>query len=251
MILRSILGAVIFYTSLPLPTTWVVEWQRIARWAPLIGLLIGGTLSLTEKILQLVGVPDLTCGALLVCLWLVITGGLHLDGVIDTADGLSVPEQERRLEVMSDSVAGAFGVMAAVVVLLVKTAALSELANHSWLVLMVSASWGRWAQILAIALYPYLKPNGKGAFHKQAMQIPQDLLWGLLPLLLVSCCWLVMTPQQWLLVLLALLGSSIIAWLVSAWFHWQLGGHTGDTYGATVEWTEALILCWLTTLSYW
>jgi adenosylcobinamide-GDP ribazoletransferase len=100
---------------------------------------------------------------------------------------------------------------------------------------------------VAIAFYPYLKPTGKGAFHKEAIRTPQDILLGLLLLLGLSGLPLLLDRGVWVSVEMAV-GGCAIAILTSAWFHRQLGGHTGDTYGAVVEWTEALFLCLLTSL---
>jgi adenosylcobinamide-GDP ribazoletransferase len=244
----SFLGAVTFYTTIPLPSSWPLEFRGIARWAPLIGLLIGGLLGIVDTVLQQVGVPILTRSALIVVCWIALTGGLHLDGAMDTADGLAVQDPQRRLEVMVDSATGAFGAMAAVALLLLKTAALTNIEAYRWFALMMAAGWGRWGQVAAIAFYPYLKPTGKGAFHKEAIRTPQDILLGLF--LLLGLCGLAIRLDQgsiWTTLVMAV-GGSAIALMIGAWFHHQLGGHTGDTYGAVVEWTEALFLCLLTTL---
>jgi adenosylcobinamide-GDP ribazoletransferase len=167
---------------------------------------------------------------------------------MDTADGLAVQDPQRRLEVMVDSATGAFGAMAAVALLLLKTAALTNIEAYRWFALMMAAGWGRWGQVAAIAFYPYLKPTGKGAFHKEAIRTPQDILLGLF--LLLGLCGLASGLDQgsiWTTLVMAV-GGSAIALMTGAWFHHQLGGHTGDTYGAVVEWTEALFLCLLTTL---
>jgi adenosylcobinamide-GDP ribazoletransferase len=166
---------------------------------------------------------------------------------MDTADGLAVQDRKRRLEVMADSATGAFGAMAAIALLLLKTAALTDIGAYRWLALMASAGWGRWGQVVAIAFYPYLKPTGKGAFHKEAIRTPQDILLGLLLLLGLSGLPLLLDKAVWLSLVMAV-GGCAIALLTGAWFHRQLGGHTGDTYGAVVEWTEALFLCLLTSL---
>lgn len=244
----SITAAVTFYTCLPIPSQWSLEFQGIARWAPLVGLLIGGILGLADTALEQLGMPGLTRSAVVVVAWITLTGGLHLDGVADTADGLAVPDPQRRLEVMADSVTGAFGIMAVIAVLLLKTAALTDLEEYRWLVLMASAGWGRWGQVVAIACYPYLKPTGKGAFHKEAIRPLQDILLGFLLLLSLSSWLLIQSPQEWLLGLGIAAGGCVLALLTGAWFNHQLGGHTGDTYGAVVEWTEALLLCLLTIL---
>lgn len=241
-------AAIAFYTCLPVPARWPLNFQGIARYAPLVGLGIGGLLALGDQLLTVAGLPVLTRSALVVALWLAVTGGLHLDGAIDTADGLAVPVPQRRLEVMADSRTGAFGVMAAVVVLGLKTFALADIAETRWLALMAAAGWGRWGQVVAIACYPYLKPKGKGAFHKQHSRPHWDLWPGGLALLalLGGCVLLNLAPWQRLAAVA--LGGFALSTLTGAWLNHKLGGHTGDTYGAVVEWTEALLLCLLTAL---
>ena len=112
----AIAAAVAFYTCLPVPMSWTLEFRGIARLAPAIGLLIGGMLGLADVGLQLLGMPALTRSALVIVLGIAVTGGLHLDGAMDAADGLAVPDPVRRLEVMRDSVTGAFGAMAAIAI---------------------------------------------------------------------------------------------------------------------------------------
>lgn len=244
----SLLAAVTFYTCIPIPVGWALEFRGIARWAPLMGLLIGGILGAVDAGMQQLGVPIMTRSALIVVSWIALTGGLHLDGVMDAADGLAVQDRERRLAVMADSATGAFGAMAATALLLLKIAALTDIETSRWFALMASAGWGRWGQVVAIAFYPYLKPTGKGAFHKQAIRTSHDILLGLL--LLLGLCGFPLflgTSNSWQLLLMAV-GGSVIAFLTGAWFNRQLGGHTGDTYGAVVEWTEALFLCLFTAI---
>ncbi|WP_442957354.1 adenosylcobinamide-GDP ribazoletransferase [Phormidium sp. CCY1219] len=242
--LRSGLAAAIaFYTCLPVPLNWTLEFRGIARFAPWIGVAIGLLLGLLDGLLQLLEMPVLTRSAIVVIAWIAITGGLHLDGAIDTADGLGVQDPQRRLEVMADSVTGAFGVMAAIALILLKTAALTDLDAHRAIVLIAAAGWGRWGQLVAIARYPYLKATGKGAMHKESMHSPWDLLPGLLLLWGLSGVQLLLGSDEWIVAAGMATGGSAIAILTGAWFNYKLGGHTGDTYGAVVEWTEALFLC--------
>ncbi len=225
-----------------------LDFQKVAYFAPLVGLLIGGILGLLDWLIDALGMPIITRSALIVIVWIAITGGLHLDGAMDTADGLAVGNPQRRLEVMADSATGAFGAMAAIAVVLLKTAALIENPENHWLILMAACGWGRWGQQVAIACYPYLKPTGKGAFHKQAIQSYKDLLPGLGLLLGLSLLQIFINPAKIWLGLGMTVAGCAIAILTSAWFNRQLGGHTGDTYGAVVEWTEALFLCVLTVI---
>jgi adenosylcobinamide-GDP ribazoletransferase len=240
----SVMAAIAFYTCIPVPA-WTLDFRQVARLVPLIGLGIGSLLGLLDHSLQIIGMPILTRSAVIVVAWVAITGGLHLDGAMDTADGLAVTDPKRRLEVMVDSHTGAFGAIAAIALLLLKTVALAELPDWRWFLLPLVAGWGRWAQQVAIAHYPYLKPTGKGAFHKAAIRSWRDTVPSLLMLLLLGLLpILVFLNARWLGV--GLLSGGAIALVVPAWFNRKLGGHTGDTYGAVVEWTEAILLISLT-----
>jgi adenosylcobinamide-GDP ribazoletransferase len=241
-------AAVAFYTCLPVPISWTLEFRGIARFAPALGLGIGAMLGLADAGLEFLKMPVLTRSALIIVLGIAVTGGLHLDGAMDTADGLAVPDRDRRLEVMADSVTGAFGAMAAIAIVLLKTAALSDLNNYRWLALMGVAGWGRWGQLVAIARYPYLRAEGKGAFHKESVYSAFDFIPGVLLLLSLSLLQILLEDDRWLLAAGMAFGGSAIGILAGAWFNHRLGGHTGDTYGAVVEWTEALLLCLLAAL---
>lgn len=243
------IASIIFYTSIPMPYIEKLEFGEVARFAPAIGLIIGGILGLFDIIVaNFLEIPVLTRSALVVVIWIAITGGLHLDGAMDTADGLAVMDKERRLEVMSDSATGAFGAMAAIVLVLLKTVALTEIHENRWLMLMAACGWGRWGQILAIARYDYLKPTGKGAFHRQAIRSYKDVLPSVLLLLSLSGVILLLDGKYLLLAIAIAVTGSTFAFFTGAWFNHKLGGHTGDTYGAVVEWTEALFLCAMTII---
>ena len=127
--LSTLVGAIAFYTCLPVPQRWTLRLDGIARWAPVVGLGIGGLVGLLDCGLGYLGMPILTRSAIVVAVWVTITGGLHLDGAMDTADGLAVLDPQRRLQVMADSYTGAFGAMTAGIILLLKVAALTDIVG--------------------------------------------------------------------------------------------------------------------------
>jgi len=236
-------GALMFYTCLPVPQRWPLEFRWIACWVPWVGAVVGGLLAIADHLLSALHVPSLVASTLVIAVGIAITGGLHVDGVMDTADGLAVPNASRRLAVMSDSHMGAFGGMAAIVLVQLKVVALASITDYRAFVLVAVAMWGRWAQQWAIARYPYLKKEGKGAFHKAALPTVWHSLPHLLGLICLSgvlgACRLVPIG----ILTRASIGGLLLSLLTSAYFYRQLGGHTGDTYGAVVEWSEALLLC--------
>ncbi|MEO0648906.1 MAG: adenosylcobinamide-GDP ribazoletransferase [Cyanobacteria bacterium J06650_10] len=236
-------AALMFYTCLPIPTNWPLEFRRIARWVVGVGTVVGGLLAIADWTMSLFHLPTSVASILVVAFGIAVTGGLHLDGVMDVADGLAVPDTDRRLAVMSDSRMGAFGGMAAVVLILLKVLALAAVSQHRWFALIAVSMWGRWAQQWAIARYPYLKKEGKGAFHKAALPTQ----WHVMPslLLIFSLTGLLslsgFIPTE--MAIRASIGGFVISLLTNTYFVRKLDGHTGDTYGAVVEWTEAFLLC--------
>jgi adenosylcobinamide-GDP ribazoletransferase len=240
---RKFQAALIFYTCLPLRPQGNLDFRGIALYAPLIGVFIGWAIASFDFGLGLLkSTPEFIYlrSLLTILLGLLITGGLHLDGAMDAADGLAVTDPQRRLEVMSDSNTGAFGAMAAIAILLLKVVALAAIGNHRFWILASIWAWARWGQLRAIMAYPYLKATGKGKFHQEDLHHWQ--VW--LVAILLTIANLAIGYFYNLLALgigLMAIGFSL-SWLIGAWFHRQLGGHTGDTYGALVEWTEALSL---------
>jgi adenosylcobinamide-GDP ribazoletransferase len=241
-LILSFFGAILFYTIIPLPSFLPISFSKVAVWLPVVGFLIGSLLGLSGYVFNVLGFSPFLQGVLIVAFWICITGGLHLDGVMDTADGLAVTNPDKRLTVMGDSHTGAYGVMAGVMVILLKVASVMAITENLWFYLVFSAGWARWGQFMSIVLYPYLKVEGKGAFLKKSLDLPFDIIFTclfIIPLLLIQYFWLKNSLQ--LIVIETFIGI-ISSLLTGWWFYQQLKGHTGDTYGATVEWSEALIL---------
>jgi adenosylcobinamide-GDP ribazoletransferase len=219
------------------------RFERIARFAPWIGLVLGGLQALLWW-LPAGWLPAPARLALVMALGLALTGGLHHDGALDTADGLAAGPR-RRLEAMADSRVGAAAVQVALLLALLRAAGLACLLPASpllgALLLVWAAFWGRLAPLPAMAFHPYLRREGSAAFHRRHWQgLARELRPALLALaLLLALGWLLPIPLlgRWL----GLLGL-LPAWLVPWWLGRRLGGHCGDSYGASVEWTETLSL---------
>jgi adenosylcobinamide-GDP ribazoletransferase len=243
--LRDLAGAWVFYSVLPAWPWPAPRFERIARFAPWIGLVLGG-LEAALWLLTSGWLPVLTQSALVIALGLWLSGGLHADGVIDTADGLAAGP--RALEAMEDSRAGAAGVQALALLLLLRLAGLVALAAAvppplvAWTLLLV-AIWSRISPLLAIACFAYLRERGTAGFHRQGRaQLGHELLPAALALLLLSA---LVGGRTQLLWWPSLLLPALPALLLPFGLGRRLGGHSGDTYGACVEWTSsvALLLC--------
>jgi adenosylcobinamide-GDP ribazoletransferase len=238
--LQDLTGAWIFYTVLPAWPGIAPRFERIARFAPWIGAVLGALQGLLWWGLE-GHVPVLTQVCLVLAAGLWLSGGLHMDGAMDTADGLAAG-RERLLEAMADSRVGASGVQALVVVLLLRAGALAALGPLAPLALVWAAVWGRVAPLVAMAHFPYLRERGSAAFHRRhwaglAVELRPTLL--LLATLLPLSPWLVGGAA--LPLAIAVLGC-LPAIGVPLWLGRRLGGHSGDSYGACVEWGESLAL---------
>jgi adenosylcobinamide-GDP ribazoletransferase len=236
--LRDLAGAWIFYSVLPAWPAVAPRFERIARFAPWIGAVLGALQALLWA--ALAGrVPLLAQVALTLVLALALSGGLHMDGAMDTADGLAAGD--RLLEAMDDSRVGASGAQALAVLLLLRAAALACLGSWAPPALIWAAVWGRIAPLLAMARFPYLRPAaGTAGFHRRHWSgLRRELrpALALLALLLALSLWWLPAPMP-----AALLLGALPALLVPLGLGRRLGGHSGDSYGACVEWSESLAL---------
>ena len=250
--LRDLAGAWIFYSVLPAWPWPEPRFRRIARFAPWVGAVLGGLQGLLWWGLE-GRVPPLAQVALVLAAGLLLTGGLHMDGAMDTADGLAAGE--RLLEAMDDSRVGASGAQALALLLLLRTAALATLATAAPLALPWAALWGRVAPLVAMARFPYLRPGGTAAFHREywaglARELrPTALLVLVVVVIDMAVAGWVVAGSGASKAVLAGLAGLLPALVVPLWLGRRLGGHSGDSYGACVEWSEALALLLSAALS--
>lgn len=201
---------------------------------PLVGLWMGGVLVAADWLLGDLFAAPLRA-ALLLGIWLLLSGGLHLDGLLDAFDGLlGGHNPERRLEIMRDEATGAFGFAGGAILLLVKFSALQSSAALAT-ALLLTPVLGRWAIALAIVAYPYAREEGLGSAMKAHAGWQQALLASLLAL---AVSWF--GAGWWGLLLLGAVGVLVLA--VGAFVRRRIPGFTGDIYGALCELSEALVL---------
>ncbi|RIH86229.1 adenosylcobinamide-GDP ribazoletransferase [Calidithermus roseus] len=214
-----------FLTTFPVPKLGEVqpgEMRAASAFYPLAGYCLGGVLALAAWLTQ--ALPDGLQGALLLALWLGLTGMLHLDGLLDCADALLAmkPPQER-LKILSDVHLGSFAFGVGFVHLLLKWQLLAW-GPSPWLLLCLPAIV-RFGLLVPMNLYPAAKQEGLGARSREG-RIGLALLFALPALALF--------PWQALTVLLAVL-------LLARWGAGRLGGGlSGDVYGALVEVGESV-----------
>ncbi|HET7314129.1 adenosylcobinamide-GDP ribazoletransferase [Salinisphaera sp.] len=206
---------------------------------PLVGLLIGAVLVAAGALLR--EAPPLLAAALLVAVWAGVTGALHLDGLADCVDGWFAGHSDatRTLTVMKDPAAGPAAVVALVVVLLAKFAALAALLGRgvsSVGVLLAVPMLARTAAAALMAVTVYRRADGIA--RDQAATRPRGaIVMGTIAAALVAVCLLPIGLWGLLVVLTAAIGYG--------WRRiWQrrIGGYTGDVAGALIELTETAAL---------
>lgn len=226
-------------TSIPLPFSFDGD-DRPAGYAaayyPLVGLILGAGLCLAGEALYFL-LPAQIAAVLLLALWVALTGMLHLDGFMDSCDGLLPPrDRECRLEIMKDSRVGAFGVVGGVLLLLLKFNGLATLpAANRGMLLLVIPMLARWGQMYAMRRYPLARSTGMGALFRQG------LTW---PRVAVSSAVVILASVAWLGVdgLLLAAAAGLTTLLLANFAVVRLGGLTGDVYGALCETIEAVLL---------
>ncbi len=247
---REFLSALRFLTVLPAPGSARLFEEDESESAfvtgceyfPLIGLLLAALLWLLALLFSRV-LPGLALSALLVVALVILTGGLHLDGLMDSCDGLVVgTTRERKLEIMSDSRVGSFGVLGALCTLLLKFALLASIAVPSLpLALLLALPLARWTMALALHVYPPARPNGLGAVYHHAITTRRMLITGLIALAIALIFGHFTGLIAWML-------GTIAALLIGLYITKNIGGITGDSCGAIDEIVEVVILLVLVLL---
>ncbi|MCY1393400.1 Adenosylcobinamide-GDP ribazoletransferase [compost metagenome] len=236
--MTPLLIALQFLTRLPVRLPGMPEPRQIGRSLlcyPLVGVLIGALLLAGAWLLD--GRPVLLSSALLLALWAGLSGGLHLDGLADTADAWvgGYGDRERTLSIMKDPRSGPIAVVVLVLVLMLKFAALAALLQAGqWLPLLLAPWLARGMLPLLFLTTPYVRPGGLGqalAEHLPRRELP---LWlGGQAVVMLFLGWV-----AWIVLVAALV---IFAWLRGRFIQ-RLGGTTGDTAGALVEIVEVGVL---------
>ncbi len=232
--MQNFLAALRFLSVLPAGRSTGFDAPAMLGYFPITGLILGGILALAD-ILFLLFWPLPVVGILLVVLLILLTGGLHLDGLGDTADGIfSHQGRERALAIMKDSRIGVMALLAVISVLAIKAGALGCLEQKRWLVLLLVPAYSRLGLVFAMRLLPYGRPyEGTGqAFYSS--EISNRAFWGLGPLVLGSI-FLGWPGLALNLAFVLILGGMLF------FYHKTLGCITGDTLGALNEVLEALL----------
>ena len=241
--LKSLISAFLMYSRIPMPQIgWTEENRRYALcWFPMIGLVNGGLLLGWYWLAAQFSLSSLLFGVIAVCIPLLVTGGIHLDGFCDVEDArASCAEKSRKLEIMSDPHIGSFAVMHLVLYLLVQTAMMAELRDFSSVALVgCSFCVSRTLSALAAVTFHCAKKDGTLQDFVKPAHRRFTLVWLLCLLALESTGMLAVSVFP-ALVSLGLAGGTF------AYYRWfadrTFGGITGDTEGWFLQKCELWML---------
>lgn len=231
-----------FLTRFPVPVGTVPEPRDIGRSLlayPAVGVVIGLLLIATSSLLH--SSDTLLVAAVLLGLWVAISGALHLDGLADSADAWvgGHGDRARTLEIMKDPRSGPAGVAAVVLMLMLKLAALKVVLQTSqWQALLLAPMLARGAVPLLFATTDYVRSGGLA--ETMMAHLPRHQLVHMVWPTVLLVVWLSGWVGLWLLIFLVVLVAFLRNRLIQ-----RIGGTTGDTTGAVIEFVEAAVLLFL------
>lgn len=238
--MSGFLIALQFLTTTPIKLKGAVTDRDLAgsmAYFPLVGLLVGGALALFYNISNLVFSDPVTCAFILI-LNAVITGGLHIDGFIDTFDGIACGgDKNKILEIMREGRPQAIGIAAAILLFLAKYSLLVSLPKGAVEVSLIAmTTLGRWSLVASSALFPYAREGeGLGGKFIRRLSRREGFTATLFALLVV-----VFIFKLKALILIPVVAVLLIGF--NFYFYKKIGGITGDTLGALNEIAETLTL---------
>ena len=236
--MHPFLIALQFLTRLPIRTQGEWDEKKIAKsvlYYPLVGGMIGALLWFSGNILS--DFSPMLVAAVLLLLWVLISGGLHLDGLADSADAWAggYGDKQRSLDIMKDPAAGPFAVVVLVLLLLLKFSALSVLVeNKQFYLLMMAPVFGRLSVVVLFLTTTYVRENGLG--DAMAKYLNRRHSYVVMALTTVCCLWLFSITTTMLVIASAFISLYALRYLMMQ----RLGGMTGDTIGASLEITETI-----------
>ncbi|MGI6361953.1 MAG: adenosylcobinamide-GDP ribazoletransferase [Bacillota bacterium] len=236
---KDFLFLISFMSRIPIKTDWGIkeeDWSRCLRLLPLWGLLLGVLVAGVAAVISGINAP--VAAACAVAASAFLTGGLHLDGVMDTADGLaSGNDREKAFRFMSDAHIGAMGIISLLILLMLKYVLyLFLIVNvQVWWVLPAGVVFSRFMLVFVVYAFPNAKKTGLAAtFHKYF-----EKKYFIVALFLTVI--ILLFFGNWLAILAAVF-AAIFAYFVAHSWCGRWGGLTGDAYGSLTEWSEIIFL---------
>jgi adenosylcobinamide-GDP ribazoletransferase len=237
--MKSLLLALQFLTIIPVKIKDIDDNKMATAliYFPVIGLLLGLILVGADNFLIFLGIKQFSVNIILIILLIILTGGLHLDGLADTCDAfLSRKDKEEMLRIMRDSHIGVMGVLSLISVILLKIAFLSSIiVSLKMISLLLICTLSRWSLVFAIFLFPYARKEGKAKAFIQGVNLKKLSAATIIALLLAFIIW----KFNGLAVFIIIAATT---YLIGKFISRRLGGITGDALGAINELTELIIL---------
>ncbi len=230
-------SALQFLTVLPAPLARPMDRPAFSLgYFPVVGLLLGIILVALDWVLRQFLPVSLVNGAVLIAM-ISLTGGLHLDGFMDTCDAIpGAHSTSRRLEILKDVRVGSYGTLGVLSLMMAKYLALAALPPALRIPsLLLMPVVGRWSMTLAITVFPYARSKGLGTFIKGGAG------WRSLAIASILTAAISAAALQ-AMGIITLAGAGILAVLMGWHFTRRLSGLTGDTYGAINEVVEVAVL---------
>lgn len=242
----------VFLTRLPLPRWVSLEPQKLsgAMWAfPVVGLVLGLLSGSVLAALAGMGMPTFVSAGIALGTLALLTGGLHEDGLADTADGVGANgSRQRKLEIMRDSRIGTYGVLALVIAIVVKVGALAEIAHGSWpqiaAITAASAALSRGLVVWLIYSTPPARSDGLSA---GAGQPPANTLVQAAAIATGAFLLLAGSASGFFAALISFVLAALMVAALRTLAIRQIGGQTGDVCGAAQCLSEMVILVVLST----
>lgn len=233
--MKSLLLMITFFTRLPVSYPYEYkekDFIKGIKLLPLVGLIIGIFLYVPTLLESYIHRP-----ILMVFVWtiyLVVTGGLHIDGLADTFDGIfSYRGREEMLRIMKDSRIGTFGVIS-ILWLLVLNLSLSYYIDN--ILLLILPIVGRSSALLSASMSQYGRPEGGmgGAFIERS-----SIKEGFIGITASAVVGLILSGAS---IMIPLAGVFITVMILTNRIGKKLGGMTGDTIGAIIEISQVLFM---------
>ncbi|SFR72622.1 adenosylcobinamide-GDP ribazoletransferase [Anaeromicropila populeti] len=240
-LVNSFLIAFSMYSKIPVPRAdWTKENMRyVMCFFPLVGVVIGAAVYLWNAMAAFLPVSNIFHHAVLAVIPLFITGGIHMDGLMDTADALrSYQPVEKKLEILKDPQAGAFAVITCVIYILLDFAVWYDITAKEIEVLAVGFVLSRALSGLAVVTFPLAKNSGLAAtFSNEA----RKKVTRYVMICYIICCVTAMVWLDWKLGLIGIAGSLLVFGYYRYMSVKEFGGITGDLAGYFLQICELIM----------
>jgi len=237
-------GSWIFYTTFPKIPFINPEFKNIAQFAPPLGFFIGAIQSYIFLFLRTNSWSIYASTLICLASGYLITGGLHIDGLMDTFDGIFAGKK-KRLKAMKDSKGGSLGVQALVFITLIQIACILKIQNLVIFVLPICLFWGRFSNLFFIEKFKYMSYKKKSISHKKFWNgFKKESLISIIFLLIFIAYQLVSITSKAILIkfLIIIFIGIFLSYSIPNILGNKIGGFNGDACGASVVLVETAML---------